>query len=114
MDELLDDNFIGSLMEFASSEEGVEILKLSRKRTVILDNMVETYNIDVDELTQVFEEAQQKSVDFRDHDLILYDYLEVKVGRVSELQQMREILAQEVLLMKKLNKNNGINSEMTH
>ncbi len=114
MDELLEEDFIGSLVDFAMSEKGAEILTLSRKRTHILDNMVETYHIDVDELSQVFEESQKKSVDFRDHDLILYDYLEAKIGRVPELQQMREILASEILLMQQFEKDGGKKSETTH
>ena len=114
MDELLGDDFIDSLMEFARTEEGVEILKLSRKRTHILDGMVAKYNLNVDELTRVFEEAERKSVDFRDHDLVLYDYLEQQIGNVPEIQQMREILAQEVVLMGKIDKDCGRDSETTH
>jgi hypothetical protein len=41
MDEILDEKFIGSLVEFARTEKGAEILKLSRQRTRTLDNLVE-------------------------------------------------------------------------
>jgi|SRR5208283_2908958 len=114
MDEMLDEQFIGSLVEFARTEEGAEILKLSRQRTRTLDNLVEKYNIDVEDLTIAFEEAQVKSVDFRDHDLIFYEYLEQKIGEVPELRQMREMLALEVLLMEKINNDRGITPETTH
>ena len=79
-----------------------------------MDNMVETYRIDVAELTRVFEESQKKGVDFRDHDLIVYDYLESKIWKVPELQQMRDIVAQEILLMQQFEKEGGKKSETTH
>jgi len=85
MEELLDENFIDSLKDFAENPDGTSILEFTRKRLSILDAMVPKYSLDVDELEKVYDEFQRKAVGFRDHDLLLYDYLEDQIGRVPEI-----------------------------
>jgi hypothetical protein len=105
-----DDNFTENCLAFMKAPEGLAIWELTRKRLTILDDMCGKYNLDVTELTRVFDEAaEEESVFFRDHDLEVLDYLVKKIGNVPEIEQMRNLISEEVLLMDKIDKARGIN-----
>ncbi len=105
---------IAAYGDFMKLPEGQAIMLSTRLRLKILDNMCGKFNLDVNELAKVFEEAYEKnSYSFRDHDLVVLDYLVEKVGNTSEIEQMKEMIAQEVLLMEKINEIRGINNTTT-